>query len=84
MNYNQITSILSNDEVNYINDCEVFFNQNKIDTSNMKHFRSKSQYEFVLFEYTIENWKNTLNTLDKNQVEYSVHTDQEDQDYILI
>jgi len=84
MNYNQIKSILSNDEVNYINDCEVFFNQNNIDTSNMKHFRSKSQYEFVLFEYTIENWKNTLNTLDKNQVEYSVHTDQEDQDYILI
>ena len=50
----------------------------------MKHFRSKSQYEFVLFEYTIDNWKNTLNLLDKNQIEYSVHTDQEDQDYILI
>ena len=78
MNYNQIQSILINDEVNHINDCEVFFEENNIDTSLFK------SNQFILFEYTIDNWRNTIETLDENEVEYSIHTDKEDLDYIVI
>ncbi len=78
MNYNQINSLLPNDEVNYINDCEVFFKENNIDTSL---FNSN---QFILFEYTIDNWRNTLDILDENEIEYSIHTDKEDLDYIVV
>jgi len=78
MNYNQIQSILINDEVNHINDCEVFFEENNIDTSLFK------SNQFILFEYTIDNWRNTIETLDENEIEYSIHTDKEDLDYIVI
>ena len=78
MNYNQINSLLPNDEVNYINDCEVFFKENNIDTSLFK------SNQFILFEYTIDNWRNTLDILDENEIEYSIHTDKEDLDYIVV
>ena len=63
MNYNQIKSILSNDEVNHINDCDVFFKENNIDASLFK------SNDFILFEYTIENWRNTLDILNENKIE---------------
>ena len=78
MNYNQINSLLPNDEVNYINDSEVFFKENNIDASLFK------SNDFILFEYTIENWRNTLDILDENEIEYSIHTDKEDLDYIIV
>ena len=78
MNYNQINSLLPNDEVNYINDSEVFFKENNIDASLFK------SNDFILFEYTIENWRNTLDILDENEIEYSIHTDKEDLDYIVV
>ena len=78
MNYNQIKSILSNDEVNHINDCDVFFKENNIDASLFK------SNDFILFEYTIENWRNTLDILDENEIEYSIHNDLTDYYYIVI
>ena len=78
MNYNQIKSILSNDEVNHINDCDIFFKENNIDASLFK------SNDFILFEYTIENWRNTLDILNENEIEYSIHTDKEDLDDIIV
>ena len=78
MNYNQINSLLPNDEVNYRNDCEVVCKENNIDASLFK------SNQFILFEYTIDNWRNTIETLDENEIEYSIHTDKEDLDYIVV
>ena len=55
-----------------------YFKENNIDASLFK------SNDFILFEYTIENWRNTLDILDENEIEYSIHTDKEDLDYIVV
>ena len=78
LKYNQLNKILKdNSEIHYIIDSEVFFEENNIDMNKFKHNK------FILFEYTT-NWSDTLELLNKNNIEYSIYTDELDLNYIII
>ena len=78
MTYNQLQTILPNDEIHYISDSTQFFIDNKIKS---KQFNNNT---FILFEYTIECFPETLEQLNKNNIEYSIYTDDFDLQYIII
>ena len=78
MTYNKLQSILPNDEIHYISDSTQFFIDNKIKS---KQFKNNT---FILFEYTIDYIDNTLELLNKNNIQYSIHTDDLDLQYIII
>ena len=78
MNYSKLQSILPNDEIHYIDDCDQFFSDNNIDASKF------SDNTYILFEYTIDYIDNTLELLNKNNIQYSIHTDELDLLYIII
>ena len=78
LKYNQLNKILNNQsELHYIIDSENFFDENNIDMSKFKH------NTFILFEYTT-NWPETIELLNKNNIKYSIHTDELDLNYIII
>ena len=78
INYNQLNKILNNQsELHYIIDSENFFDENNI---NMSKFKNNT---FILFEYTT-NWPETIELLNKNNIKYSIHTDELDLNYIII
>ena len=78
MTYEILQSILPNDEIHYISDSTQFFIDNKIKS---KQFKNNT---FILFEYTIDYIDNTLELLNKNNIQYSIHTDDLDLQYIII
>ena len=78
MTYEKLQSILPNDEIHYISDSTQFFIDNQIKS---KQFKNNT---FILFEYTIDYIDNTLELLNKNNIEYSIHTDDLDLQYIII
>jgi len=78
MTYSKLQSILPNDEIHYISDSTQFFIDNQIKS---KQFKNNT---FILFEYTIDYIDNTLELLNKNNIEYSIHTDELDLQYIII
>jgi len=78
MTYTQLQNILPNDEIHYISDSTQFFIDNKIKS---KKFKNNT---FILFEYTIEYFQDTIERLNKNNIEYSIYTDDFDLDYIII
>ena len=78
LKYNQLNKILKNNsEINYIIDSDIFFEENNIDMSKFKNNK------FILFEYTT-NWNETIQLLKQNNINYSIHTDELDLDYIII
>ncbi len=78
MTYTQLQKIIPNDEIHYISDSTQFFIDNKIKSKKFKN------NEFILFEYTIECFPETIKSLNKNNIKYSIHTDDFDLDYIII
>ncbi len=78
MTYTQLQKILPNDEIHYISDSTQFFIDNKIKS---KKFKNNT---FILFEYTIEYFQDTIERLNKHNIEYSIYTDTFDLDYIII
>ena len=78
MTYEKLQSILPNDEIHYISDCTQFFIDNKIKS---KQFKNNT---FILFEYTIDYFPNTIKQLQQNNINYSIHTDELDLKYIII
>ena len=78
MTYEKLQSILPNDEIHYISDSTQFFIDNEIKS---KKFKNNT---FILFEYTIDYIDNTLELLNKNNIQYSIHTDELDLQYIII
>ena len=78
MTYEKLQSILPNDEIHYISDSTQFFIDNQIKS---KKFKNNT---FILFEYTIDYIDNTLELLNKNNIEYSIYTDELDLQYIII
>ena len=78
MTYNKLQSILPNDEIHYISDSTQFFIDNKIKS---KKFKNNT---FILFEYTIDYIDFTIEQLNKNNIQYSIHTDDLDLQYIII
>ena len=78
LKYNQLNKILNNNsEIHYIIDSEIFFDENNIDQSKFNN------NTFILFEYTT-NWPETIELLNKNNIQYSIHTDELDLNYIII
>ena len=78
LKYNQLNKILQNNsEIHYIIDSDNFFEENNIDMSKFKNNK------FILFEYTT-NWPQTIKLLKQNNINYSIHTDELDLDYIII
>jgi len=79
MTYTKLQSILPNDEIHYIDDATEFFSDNNI---NAETFFPLA--EFILFEYTIDCFPVTLELLNKNNIQYTIHTDELDLQYIII
>ena len=78
MTYNKLQSLLPSDEIHYISDSTQFFIDNQIKS---KKFNNNT---FILFEYTIEDFNTTINTLKSNNINYRIHTDSYNLDYIII
>ena len=78
MTYNKLQSLLPNDELHYISDSTEFFIDNQIKSKQFKN------NEFILFEYTIDCFPETIKSLNKNNIKYSIHTDELDLSYIII
>ena len=78
LKYNKLNSILNNNsEIHYIIDSDNFFEENNIDMSKFK------DNTFILFEYTT-HLPETIKLLKQNNINYSIHTDELDLDYIII
>ncbi len=70
-NYKYITNLLPNEEIHFIDDCEIFFNENPdLYDSYLE------DYEFIIFEYTIDDYNNILKTLKNNNIKYEIHKDE--------
>ena len=78
MTFNKLQSLVPNAELHYVSDSEEFFSDNNLDVENYK------QYKYILFEYTIDNMSETINSLNYNNINYKIETDDFDLDYILI
>ena len=82
MNYNTLQSLLPNDELHYISDSTQFFIDNQINPSENYIFDELN--DFILFENTIHDWNNTINTLNDRGIYFTIHTDSYNLDYIII
>ena len=79
MTYNNLLSKLPTEsELHYISDSTQFFLDNNLNINDY------SQYKFILFEYTIDNMTETINSLESNNIDYKIETDDWNLDYILI
>ena len=70
-NYKYITNLLPNETIHFIDDCEIFFNQNPDLYQPLLE-----DYEFIIFEYTIDDYNNILKTLKNNNIKYEIHKDE--------
>jgi len=78
LKYNQLNKILNdNSEIHYIIDSSEFFSENNI---NPSQFNTNT---FILFEYT-SHLPETIQLLKQNNINYSIHTDELDLQYIII
>jgi hypothetical protein len=82
MNYNQLQSLLPNDELHYISDSNQFFIDNQINPSENYIFDELN--DFILFEYTISDFSDTIARLKSNNINYTIHTDSYNLDFIII
>ena len=78
MNYSKLQSILPNDEIHYIDDSTEFFSENNI---NPNQFKNNT---YILFEFTIECFPETIKQLNTNNINYTIHSDELDLNYIII
>ena len=78
MTYNKLNSILkTNTEINYITDHDLYIKENNIDINQFKN------NEFILFEYTT-NMIPTIKLLNQNNIKYTIYTDNDDLQFIII
>ena len=82
LNFTQLQSLLKNDELHYISDSTQFFKDNdmKLD-DNMDILLN---HTFILFENTINDYNETIEILNNNNIKYTIKTDSLNLDYILI
>ena len=82
MNFTQLQLLLQNDELHYITDSTEFFKDNdmKLD-DNMDILLN---HTFILFENTINDYNETIEILNNNNIKYTIKTDLLNLDYILI
>jgi hypothetical protein len=78
LKYNKLNSILNdNSEIHYIIDSSEFFSENNINPSQFNNNK------FILFEYT-SHLPETIQLLKQNNINYSIHTDELELQYIII
>jgi len=82
MNFNKLQSLLPNDELHYISDSTQFFIDNQINPNENYTFDELN--DFILFEYTIHDFSDTISRLKSNNINYTIHTDTYNLDYIII
>ena len=82
MNFNTLQSLLPNDELHYISDSTQFFIDNQINPNENYTFDELN--DFILFEYTIHDFSDTISRLKSNNINYTIHTDTYNLDYIII
>jgi hypothetical protein len=81
MTYQQLKSLLPNDEIHYLSDD----NGSSTPETIQQHTKILKQIpEFILYEYTIHDFTETRNILRHNNIKHSVYTDNNDMDYIMI
>ena len=78
MTYDQLQTILPNDELHYTEDSTQFFKDNELNPSDF------TQYKFIIFSETVDYWTNTINTLKSNNIDFIIKKDEWNLDYILI
>ena len=77
-NYKYITNLLPNETIHFIDDCEIFINQNPD-----LYQPYLEDYEFIIFEYTIDDYNNILKTLKNNNIKYTIKQDEFNLDIIV-
>lgn len=70
MDYNKLLSLLPDHEIHYIDDAEAEY--------------QSDDHKFILFEYTTDNFNDTLTLLINNNIDHTTRTDSYDLEYILI
>ena len=76
MTYNQLQSILPNDELHSVEDSTQFFADNELPMP--------TGYKFIIFSETVDYWTNTINSLKSNNIDFIIKKDEWNLDYILI
>ena len=82
MNYTQLQLLLQNDELHYITDSTEFLKDNNMKLDD--NMDLLLHHTFILFENTINDYNETLDILDMNNIPYTIKTDLLNLDYILI
>jgi hypothetical protein len=82
MNYTQLQLLLQNDELHYITDSTEFLKDNNMKLDD--NMDLLLHHTFILFENTINDYNETLDILDMNNIPYTIKTDLMNLDYILI
>ena len=82
MNYTQLQLLLQNDELHYISDSTEFLKDNNMKLDD--NMDLLLHHTFILFENTINDYNETLDILDMNNIPYTIKTDLLNLDYILI
>ena len=80
MNYKQLSKLLPNDEIHYIQDSI----QNPDDSIDLSEFNDESKYEFILYEFTMESIPETIKILIYNNISFNIRYDELNQLYIVI
>ena len=79
MDYKTLLNKLPKDtELHYLNDCTQFFKENNLNINDYK------KWNYMLFQYTIDDFASTIKSLDNNNIDYTIKTDYLDLYYILI
>ena len=82
MNFTQLQLLLQNDELHYISDSTEFLKDNNMKLDD--NMDLLLHHTFILFENTINDFNETLDILDNNNIKYTIKTDLLNLDYILI
>jgi hypothetical protein len=82
MNFTQLQLLLQNDELHYITDSTEFLKDNNMKLDD--NMDLLLHHTFILFENTINDYNETLDILDMNNIPYTIKTDLMNLDYILI
>ena len=77
-NYKHLTNLLPNEEIHFIDDCEIFFNENPD-----LYQPYLEDYEFIIFEYTMDDYHNILETFKSHNIKYEIHKDELDLQIII-
>tara|TARA_R100000742_G_C4273034_1_gene92453 strand:- start:284 stop:526 length:243 start_codon:yes stop_codon:yes gene_type:complete len=75
--YNNMINLLPNEEIHYISDCDIFFDENP---DLLPH---TEDYNLIIFEYTMGDRQNIIKTLELHNIKYEIHSDEFDLDIII-